>query len=58
MFQNIVALIQKMLPRNSQPNTYGAALEAWIVSQNPQSPGDIDRLVREFDRRSQSGWPA
>jgi len=58
MFQDIVAFIQKMFQPNPQPNTYGAALEAWIVSQNPQSPGDIDRLVREFDRRSQSGWPA
>lgn len=54
MFQNIAAFIQKMF----QPNTYGASLEAWIVSQSPQSPGDIDRLVREFDRRQQSGWPA
>lgn len=32
----------------SKPQTYGSALEYYIVSNNPQNSGDVDRLAREF----------
>ncbi len=43
-----------------KPQTYGSALEAYIVSHNPQDGCDIDRLQRQFDqaqaRRNSAGW--
>ena len=45
-----------------KPTTYGSALEAYIVSKNPQDGCDIDRITREFDQkvsnRTNAGWPA
>jgi hypothetical protein len=35
----------------SNIDTYGSALERYIVSRNPQDIGDIERLTQEFDRR-------
>ena len=35
----------------SKPQTYGSALEAYIVSNDPQSEGDVDRLAREFEQK-------
>ena len=35
--------------------TYGTTLEKYIVSQNPQDVGDIERLTYEFHRK-QSNW--
>ena len=35
----------------SKPQTYGSALEYYIVSNNPQSEGDVDRLAREFEHK-------
>lgn len=44
------------------PQTYGSALEAYIVAGNPQNAGDIDRLQRQFDaklsNRTITGWPS
>jgi hypothetical protein len=41
----------------SKPQTYGSALESYIVSNNPQSADDVDRLSREFElRQSQFIW--
>ena len=36
-------------------DTYGTELEKYIVGQNPQDIGDIDRLTYEFQRK-QSDW--
>ena len=36
-------------------DTYGTALEKYIVGRNPQCVGDIDRLTHEF-HRNQSDW--
>lgn len=35
----------------SKPQTYGSALEHYIVANNPQSEGDVDRLAREFHQK-------
>ena len=38
----------------SKPQTYGSALEYYIVSNNPQNEGDVDRLAREFQQKQDS----
>lgn len=35
----------------SKPQTYGSALEHYIISNDPQSEGDVDRLAREFEQK-------
>lgn len=40
----------------SKPQTYGSALEYYIVSNNPQSEGDIDRLTREYHAKTQDQY--
>lgn len=30
--------------------TYGSELERYIVTRNPTDAGDVERLVREFDK--------
>jgi len=36
-------------------DTYGTELEKYIVGQNPQDAGDVERLTYEFHRK-QSDW--
>lgn len=38
----------------SRPQTYGSELEYYIVSNNPQNEGDVDRLQREFNQQQSS----
>ena len=38
--------------RSLWKNTYGSALEQYIVSHAPQSTGDVERLTREFDLKT------
>ena len=40
----------------SKPQTYGSGLEYYIVSNNPQNSGDIDRLTREYHAKNQDGY--
>lgn len=35
--------------------TYGSELEQYILSRNPQDPGDIERLQIEFDKLQSRG---
>jgi hypothetical protein len=35
----------------SSVDSYGSALERYIVSRSPQDIGDIERLTQEFDRK-------
>lgn len=39
-----------------KPTTYGSELEAYIVSHDPQTAYDVDRLTREFDIRQTRGY--
>ena len=61
MLAEIINRAKSMFNSFSKPQTYGSALEAYIVSNNPQNEGDIDRLMREFDakmsNRSYGGFP-
>lgn len=36
--------------------TYGSALEEYIVSRNPNDTSDVERLAREYDRKSQRSF--
>lgn len=33
--------------------TYGSALEEYIVSNNPHDTADVERLAREYDQKAQ-----
>jgi hypothetical protein len=47
----IRALAKSLVDAYNKPQTYGSALEAYIVSNQPQNAGDVDRLTREFDHK-------
>jgi hypothetical protein len=51
--QSIVSWAKSLAENFSKPQTYGSELEAYIVAHGPQSAGDVDRLMREFDRRKE-----
>jgi hypothetical protein len=59
--QPIVGWVKNLAQEFSKPQTYGSALEAYIVRNQPQDAGDVDRLMREFDNkmseRSFGGFP-
>lgn len=55
--QPLVGWVKSLAEQVQKPQTYGSALEAYIVSNNPQSAGDVDRLTREFDQRKYGGFP-
>ena len=46
----IVGWVKSLATQYQKPQTYGSALEAYIVSHNPQNAADVDRLMREFDQ--------
>ena len=50
MLETIKIWANSLSEKFSKPQTYGSALEYYIVSNNPQSEGDIDRLTREFEK--------
>jgi hypothetical protein len=47
----IRAWAKSLLEAYNKPQTYGSALEAYIVSNQPQNAGDVDRLTRDFDQK-------
>jgi hypothetical protein len=49
--QPIVGWVKSLAEQFSKPQTYGSELEQYIINHNPQNPADVDRLMREFDRR-------
>ena len=49
MLNTIKNWVKSLAENFSKPQTYGSALEVYIVSNNPQSEGDVDRLAREFE---------
>ena len=62
MLNELAEYFQKMFQKIDKPQTYGTALEEYIVAHNPQDGCDIDRLQRQFDleqsRRNSIGWSA
>lgn len=56
--QPIVGWVKSLAQEFSKPQTYGSALEAYIVANEPQNPADVDRLMREFDQKTAGGFYA
>jgi hypothetical protein len=54
--QPIVGWVKSLAEQFSKPQTYGSALEAYIVSHEPQDSVDVDRLVREFDTKHRGSF--
>ena len=54
----MVGWVKSLAQEFSKPQTYGSALEAYIVSNEPQNSADVDRLQREFDQKNAGGFYA
>lgn len=53
----IIARIQKMFERITEPNNYGTELETYIVSKNPQSTYDVEYWTNQYDKKqNEKGW--
>jgi hypothetical protein len=48
--------IKSLFQAFQKPSTYGSELEAYIVSHDPQTAYDVDRLTREFDTKQYKGF--
>jgi hypothetical protein len=55
MLQSIKNWAKNLEKSFSKPQTYGSALEYYIVSNRPQNAGDVDRLTREFEGNRSEG---
>jgi hypothetical protein len=57
MLTKLAEYFHKMFQKFEKPQTYGSALEAYIVRNAPQTSCDVDRLTRQFDlKQSGRGW--
>ncbi len=56
--QPLVGWVKSLAQQYQKPATYGSALEAYIVRNDPQTPCDVDRLTREFDQQNRGGFYA
>jgi hypothetical protein len=57
MLNQLAVYIHKILLGFEKPQTYGSALEEYIVRNAPQTTCDVDRLTRQFDlMHSRRGW--
>ena len=54
--QPLVGWVKSLAAQYQKPQTYGSALEAYIVSHDPQTACDVDRLTREFDQKNVGGF--
>jgi hypothetical protein len=48
MLNQLAGYFHNLFNNFGKPQTYGSALEEYIVSHSPQTACDIDRLVRQF----------
>ena len=51
LIQLLTDRVKSLMDSFNKPQSYGSALEAYIVSNQPQDACDVDRLTREFDSR-------
>jgi hypothetical protein len=56
MLETINSWAKNLVNQFSKPQTYGSGLEYYIVSNNPQNEGDVDRLTREYHMQNQSSY--
>lgn len=54
--QPLVGWVKSLATQYQKPQTYGSALEAYIVAGKPQDASDVDRLAREFESKQAFVW--
>lgn len=52
----IAGWVKSLIQAFEKPTTYGSELESYIVSHDPQTAYDVDRLTREFDTKQRGGF--
>ena len=61
LIAHLVNFIYRFFNKTEEPQTYGSALERYIVSKNPQSTYDVEYWTRRFDEnissRKTMEWP-
>jgi len=40
-----------------RPQSYGEGIEQYIISKNPKTVGDVERLTLQYDRDRRFWWP-
>ena len=48
MLNQLASYFHNLFNNFGRPQTYGSALEEYIVSHSPQNTGDIDRLTYQY----------
>jgi len=56
MLQSIKVWAKSLANQFSKPQTYASGLEYYIVKNNPQNAGDVDRLTREYHTKNNEGY--
>ena len=57
MLNQLAGYFHNLFNNFNKPQTYGAALEEYIVRHSPQSSCDIDRLTHQFEsQHAKRGW--
>jgi hypothetical protein len=51
LITTLIGWVKSLAQDFSKPQTYGSALEAYIVRNEPKDAADVDRLMREFDTK-------
>ena len=54
LLQSMLTYIPKLF-NQTYKNPYGSELERYIVSHNPQSIYDVEKLTQEFDKKNSEG---
>ena len=56
MLKKIENFSKKVFQTLFEQSSYKSDLESYIVSRNPQCPGDIERLTMEYGHRTKGAW--
>jgi hypothetical protein len=57
MLNQIASYFNSLINNFSRPQTYGSALEEYIMRHAPQTSCDVDRLTRQFEMQETGrGW--
>jgi hypothetical protein len=49
MLNKLASYLHSLLEKFSEPQTYGSALEYYIISHNPTSTAQVEVLERQFE---------
>ena len=57
MLNQLAGYFHSLFNSFSKPQTYGSALEEYIMRHAPQTSCDVDRLTRQFEMQEAGrGW--